>query len=245
MTKFLASVRNADEAETALQAGADIIDLKEPDGGALGAVSPKTAAVVVAQIGGRAKVSATIGDLPMVPESVQAAIETTAKTGADYVKFGVFPGPGAEACLGALVPPAGGAGLVAVLFADDLPKFEYLPILKNIGVAGVMLDTRRKGHGSLLDHLHLASLRRFVETVQQEGVMAGLAGSLKPHHLQYLLPLQPDLLGFRGALCDGETRNNAMDAARCAKIRALIPQEVRQEPLTQSPLPDGGAAPIC
>ena len=42
MTLFLASVRDVAEAETALLAGADIIDLKDPAQGALGAVDPAT-----------------------------------------------------------------------------------------------------------------------------------------------------------------------------------------------------------
>ena len=47
MTLFLASVRDAAEAETALLANADIIDLKDPAQGALGAVDPETTRRVV------------------------------------------------------------------------------------------------------------------------------------------------------------------------------------------------------
>ena len=65
MTLFLASVRDPAEAELALAAGADIVDLKDPGQGALGAVAPGVIAACVAAIAGRAPVSATIGDLPM------------------------------------------------------------------------------------------------------------------------------------------------------------------------------------
>ncbi len=68
MTAMLASVRTLDEALLALAGGADIIDLKDPARGALGALDQATARNIVAAIGGRAPVSATIGDLPsMVP----------------------------------------------------------------------------------------------------------------------------------------------------------------------------------
>src|SRR5712691_8352699 len=50
MTKFLASVRDVSEAEIALAAGADIIDLKEPARGALGAVEPAIIAAAVRRI---------------------------------------------------------------------------------------------------------------------------------------------------------------------------------------------------
>src|SRR5262245_29278297 len=64
-TLFLASVRDAAEAELAIGAGADIVDLKDPEGGALGALPPATIEACVRAIGGRVPVSATIGDLPL------------------------------------------------------------------------------------------------------------------------------------------------------------------------------------
>ena len=65
LTLFLASVRDAEEAELALRAGADIVDLKDPEQGALGALTPDTIAACVKQVAGRAPVSATIGDRPL------------------------------------------------------------------------------------------------------------------------------------------------------------------------------------
>jgi len=65
MTLFLASVRDAGEAEMAMTAGADIIDLKDPHSGALGALNLKTIASCVRSIARRAPVSATVGDLPL------------------------------------------------------------------------------------------------------------------------------------------------------------------------------------
>ncbi|TIQ75182.1 MAG: dihydroneopterin aldolase, partial [Mesorhizobium sp.] len=42
MTRMLASVTGVDEAEIALSGGVDIVDLKDPKAGALGAVSTQT-----------------------------------------------------------------------------------------------------------------------------------------------------------------------------------------------------------
>src|SRR5215213_5588834 len=61
--KLLVSVRDAAEAEAALEGGADWIDLKEPARGALGAVDASTAREVIACIAGRAPVSAAAGEL--------------------------------------------------------------------------------------------------------------------------------------------------------------------------------------
>ncbi len=74
MTLFLASVRDAEEAELALRAGADIVDLKDPGQGALGALAPDTIAACVKHVAGRAPISATIGDLPLEGDKVRAAV---------------------------------------------------------------------------------------------------------------------------------------------------------------------------
>jgi hypothetical protein len=36
--------------------------------------------------------------------------------------------------------------------------------------------------------------------------------------------LEPDVLGFRGALCREGLRGRALDAEACAAIRALLPR---------------------
>ena len=79
---MLASVRSPEEALFALRAGADLIDAKEPSDGTLGAVGPETLRAIVAAVGRRRPVSATVA----VPSSawlsraacVPAAISWTA-----------------------------------------------------------------------------------------------------------------------------------------------------------------------
>src|ERR1700758_3746331 len=66
MIRMLASVRNLDEARDAAGAGADLIDLKEPGAGALGAVSAPQIARIVHSLRAeypRLPISAAIGDL--------------------------------------------------------------------------------------------------------------------------------------------------------------------------------------
>lgn len=223
MTLFLASVRDAAEAETALLARADIIDLKDPAQGALGAVDLETTRQVVDLIAGRLPISATIGDLPMQPEAIRGAVIERASCGVDYVKFGLFPGGDPQACFQALRPIASRVRLILVLFADALPAFDAVSAASDIGAAGIMLDTADKHAGSLLTHLDASSIASFVAHAKAQGLMVGLAGSLKAADIPELLTLSPDLLGFRGALCRGQ-RSASLDAASCASIRALIPR---------------------
>jgi len=188
----LASVRDAGEAETAMTAGADIIDLKDPQSGALGALDLKTIASCVRSIARRAPVSATVGDLPLDGETIRDAVLATAASGVDYVKLGLFPGGDARACLRLLEAERSRVHLILVLFADALPDFDAVGEAARIGAAGVMLDTAGKSGGSLLDHLSLDTLARFVAAAKGEGLTVGLAGSLKANHVPQLLGLGPD-----------------------------------------------------
>jgi len=63
MTGLLVSVRNVEEAAAALNGGADVIDVKEPDHGALGAASIETITAIQEFVDGRVPVSAACGEL--------------------------------------------------------------------------------------------------------------------------------------------------------------------------------------
>jgi dihydroneopterin aldolase len=227
MTRFLASVRDGVEAEAALAAGADIIDLKDPAQGALGALDAGIIAACITTIAGRAEISATVGDLPMDPDTVRSAILATAATGVDYVKLGLLPGGNAQACLDLLAAETEAVRLILVVFADASPGFDAVKEAARIGAAGVMLDTARKDGRSLLDHLPFDRIADFVAAARARRLLAGLAGSLRARDVPALLPLAPDLLGFRGALCREGDRGGALDRKACTSIRALIPGRYR------------------
>jgi dihydroneopterin aldolase len=71
--------------------------------------------------------------------------------------------------------------------------------------------------------MDVTALARFVDAAHAEGLMAGLAGSLETPDIPRLLPLKPDVLGFRRALCAGHDRQAGLDAEAVAAVRALIP----------------------
>jgi dihydroneopterin aldolase len=224
MTLLLASVRDAAEAETAIGAGADIVDLKDPREGALGALAPETIDSCVRAVARRVPVSATIGDLPLEGDAVRSAVLATAARGVDYVKLGVFPGAEAERCFDLLATLATETRLIVVLFADALPQFDAIGIAARTGAAGIMLDTMGKGAGSLPDLISNEQIAAFTSAARAGGLTIGLAGSLKASHVPDLLTLRPDLLGFRGALCHDGKREAPLDPVRLGAIRALIPE---------------------
>lgn len=227
---FLASVTNASEAEIALGGGADIIDCKDPAAGALGALPLATVRDIVIRVDGRASVSATVGDLPSDPEVMRAAAIAMAETGVDVVKVGFFGEEDPRAAISALGSACSrSTKLVAVLMADQAPDFAVLKALRDARFAGVMLDTADKAAGSLTTVLPLRQLGEFLRIARAHDLFAGLAGSLRERDIAVLTPLEPDMLGFRGALCTAGRKGaieadcviavrRAMDNARFANV---------------------------
>jgi dihydroneopterin aldolase len=222
MTRLLASVTDCPEAETAIAAGADIIDLKDPSRGALGALPLDAIRSIVQQVAGRRPVSATIGDLPSDPGLMTDAIRATAATRVDYVKVGFFTTENLGDCQRAIAPLSRGRSVVAVLFADLSPPLEDLAGFAGAGFAGVMLDTADKSRGGLTAHASLGDLRAFVDQARALGLLCGLAGALRIDDIPALLGLAPDYLGFRGALCRSDQRQERVDPLRLLAVRRAI-----------------------
>lgn len=221
MTRMLASVTGVEEALLVANGGADLIDLKDPASGALGALPEGTLRAVRRALP-RHPVSATIGDLPLEPGTVREAVIRTAACGVDYVKVGLFPGGDLEATLDGLRPLAQTTPLIAVLMADHLIALSLVDRVAQSGFRGVMLDTADKGKGPLTEIRPPSFLERFVERGKSRGLLTGLAGSLRLRDIDVLLPLQPDYLGFRSALCRGG-RQQGIDPRLLMAIRHRIP----------------------
>ncbi|HEY6992155.1 MAG TPA: (5-formylfuran-3-yl)methyl phosphate synthase, partial [Xanthobacteraceae bacterium] len=130
-------------------------------------------------------------------------------------------------CIRALSPLARRTRIVGVMFADRGADNGLLELMTTSGFAGAMLDTAEKRAGRLIDCMDVAALRGFVGACRDHGLMAGLAGSLEPPDVPRLLLLEPDYLGFRGALCVGRDRTARIDPAAIAVIRELIPFDAR------------------
>lgn len=222
MTGFLASVMNVAEARIALTHGADIIDLKNPLAGALGALPLETVREIVRAVDGEKPVSATIGDLPLTPHSVLPAVQVMAATGVDMVKIGLFEQGQTEACLQQLGGMAKQTRLVLVMFADVACDWSLMPMLAQAGFYGAMLDTAHKNGRRLVDSVDKKRLAEFVAQAKSLGLKTGLAGSLTTGDAQWLKNLGADYLGFRGALCNKSNRANGLESSRVGRAARLL-----------------------
>lgn len=231
MTRMLASVSSAVEAAVALAGGADIIELKPNMPGAvtLGAVGASVDA-----IRRRCLVSVGLGEPPMQPGPIVAAVREIGAMGVGQVNLRLHPGGDVAACINALAEASAHVKLVAVFLADMAPDLSLLPLLKRCGFTGAMLDIHDKATGTLIDHFDLSRLRGFIDNCRAAGLTTGFAGSLEMPDIPRLLVLRPDVLGFHGTLCNS---GGTIELARVQAVRRLIPAENQAPNADDRPLP--------
>ena len=216
MTALLASVASLDEA-LVIEDCVDVVDLKDPRAGALGALPVERVAEIVQYLGARRIVSAALGTF-VDEASVVHAAAAMAATGADFVKIGLADSARGSGVLCAAAASTQRSRLVAVMFADRAPRFDVLDEIARAGFVGAMLDTADKRRGTLLDCLAPSRLRAFVEHARALGMFAGLAGSLREEHLAEVLACRPDFVGLRGALCEDANRTARISRAKTEAI---------------------------
>jgi uncharacterized protein (UPF0264 family) len=234
---LLVSVRSADEALDALAGGADVIDIKEPLRGPLGAADRQTIADVVRAVDGRAPVTAAAGELvDLLPQVDANSIEPMAP-GVSLVKIGLAHCGGMCDWQGywrrASAALTGGDGTshaltVAVSYADwhaaaaPAPASIHSAALE-FRCRVVLIDTWDKSTGSLFDHWPYDELRSFVERVRASGLAIVLAGSLSGSNLLAATDLRPQLVAVRGAACD-DGRDSTVSQFQIAGLRQSMNQ---------------------
>lgn len=207
MTRLLVSVRNVAEAMCAWEAGAALIDVKEPLRGSLGAADAGEIATVVEAVAGRVPVSAALGELVDWPTQ---GVELPGQL--SFAKLGLAGCSSSTDWLdrwsAALKSLPAGTKPVAVVYADwrtaqaPRPK-DVLQAARQLGCAAALVDTYDKTQGGLLDHWPLADLTDFVAAARDAGLLVVLAGSLTLTTIPRVLPVAPDYIAVRGAACRG------------------------------------------
>ena len=137
MTGMLASVTTIAEAEIALQANVDIIDIKNPHEGALGALEINGVKDIVRKVNRVVPTSATIGDIKPDDPDLFKYILDMSDTGVDYVKVGLFENKISDNFIKVISNAAKNINLVVVLFAENyLGESSIEPFLKT-GIANL------------------------------------------------------------------------------------------------------------
>jgi uncharacterized protein (UPF0264 family) len=237
-------VRSTDEAEAALAGGADVIDIKEPEQGPLGAANPQTMAGIVRVVAGRAPVTAAAGELLDV--GARSAMRTIESIPSSILLCKI----GLRGCgdrfgwqdlwkeAAAHCRAAGNCSrLVAVVYADwaaQAPRpTDVLRVAVEHNCPALLIDTWDKSRGNLLDYWSTDELRTFITHVHSHQMAIVLAGSLSGPSLEMVAGLSPDLVAVRGAACENG-RGGTVSAQRVSALKQLITSADRQSPLTAS-----------
>jgi (5-formylfuran-3-yl)methyl phosphate synthase len=218
--RLLVSVVSVEEARGALAGGADIVDVKDPAEGALGAPSPEVLSDVVAAVGSAVPVSVALGDLPGLPHTAALAARGAELSGARYVKVGlrgVRELDGAVAMMRAVVSAVGPqTAVIAAAYADasalDPPALApfWLPALvERTGIAGALVDTFIKDGRGLYAWMSEPELGELVARTRGAGRSFAIAGQLRRGDLRRV---DADVVGVRSAVCRGGDRSADLDA---------------------------------
>lgn len=233
--KLLISVTSAIEAQAAYQGGADIIDIKNPAEGALGAASVKALHDIQAALPPASSLSAALGESNSAPGVLALAAYGAVTFGVRYVKIGLLTPVPTEAITllqqvqAALHLSNPECALIAVGYADAaeigaLP-WKLLPeVARAAHINGCMVDTALKDGRRLFDHCAEATLAHWLAECRTVGLLGALAGSLSSADLPALRRLRPDVVGFRGAACWGDRVNGQVQADLVAALRAGLPR---------------------
>jgi (5-formylfuran-3-yl)methyl phosphate synthase len=224
------SVVDAGEARVAVDAGVDIVDVKNPAEGSLGAPRPSVIGQVREAVPPERPVSVAIGDLPNLPGTAALAALGAARSGAGYLKVGLWGTPAIDEAVAVLraVRDAveGGAAVIAAAYADaervpggPLPPGEVVEAARRAGVGGCLLDTAIKDGRGLFDWLTPEAVERLVGMGHAAGLEMALAGALREEDLSLVRATGADIAGVRAAACRDGSRGAPLDAERIGRLR--------------------------
>ena len=236
--RLLASVTREDEVRAAVEGGADILDVKNPAEGSLGAPVPglvRRICELAPQEREGMAVSVAIGDAPMLPGTMALAALGAASCGVEYVKIGLR-GPKdahqAEELLTAVCRAVRDGFpktlIMAAGYADArecgcVPPEVMPDVAARAGADGCMLDTLIKGaERSLFTILDSDQIGGFVRRCRELGLTSALAGSLKIGDMPLLCRIRPDIVGVRSAICNGGRTGGSVDAAAVRRLKEAM-----------------------
>ena len=249
-TRLLVSVRNVAEAEAAIEGGCDVLDIKEPDRGAMGMADPtmiRAIAACVRELNSAIAVSAALGEITdweparavpkLLPEIAYLKLGTAGlgnvrdwatRLAKVMERFDMklqadakTPGETASDHSGR------NTRWIAVGYADwELARGprpeEIITKAANCGCSGVLLDTFSKAEHRLVDWLSILRLESLAALARAHGLLLALAGRLQIADLPLLRTVRPDIIGIRSAACRSGIRTSDVDSDAVRAFRVAL-----------------------
>ncbi len=217
--KLLVSPQNTAEAIECVRGEADIIDVKNPVEGSLGANFPWIIKEIREIVPEHIPISATLGDIPYKPGTVALAALGAARSGASYVKVGLFGTKNKDEAIEvmkAVTKTISKFSLPVEVVAAGYAEGKEIGCINPLLIPEIaheskthfaMIDTYNKKNGkSIFDLLDFEDLTHFIQTARKWNIGVALGGSITLKHIPTLKRLKPDIVGIRGAVCDDQDR---------------------------------------
>jgi uncharacterized protein (UPF0264 family) len=235
MIRLLVSPTDDTDALDAVKGGADIIDVKNPSEGSLGAPLPILIRKVRESVPQGIPISAALGDVPTLPGTIAQAALGAAIAGADYVKLGLM-GPRniddairiVKAVVNTLAYFNSKIITVAALYADyeragTLQPAELPKIAENGGAGFAMIDTAIKDDKHIFEFIDQSEIAEFLQDCRERRIHTALAGSLSNQSFESAVRLMPDVIGVRKAALQGDDRISArVDSNAVKRLKSII-----------------------
>jgi len=232
---LLISPINTQEAREAINGGADIIDVKNPKEGSLGANFPWVIRKIREITPKSMQVSATLGDVPYKPGTVSLAAAGAVASGADYIKVGLYGTKNYSEALEVMENVVrtvnefnSDAIVVASGYADAhrvgaIDPMEIPRVAAESGSDLAMVDTAVKDGKTLFDFMNEEAISKFTEETHNYGLKSALAGSVTQEQMPLLAELGCDVAGIRGAACVGGDRNSgSIHHEAVARLKQMV-----------------------
>lgn len=225
---LLVSVRSVAEAAAAMGGAADVVDIKEPLRGPLGAADGDVIRAISYHIAGQVPLAACAGEL----KDLQAGglAELTRSCQLWTVKIGLAgmrKNPDWKRRLNdAAAELPAGCQLVPVAYADWFQAKAPSPTevsryASGAGLRWVLVDTFDKSSGNLFARWDERAIQSWIHQARREDLRVALAGRLSGESIVQAAALQPDIIGVRGAVCRG-ARTEEVVSQSVAELKRQI-----------------------
>jgi len=233
--RLLVSVRSAAEAAAAIEGGAQVLDVKDPERGSLGCPAPSTLNSIchAAVASGRRDIPVTVAlgectdwvdqtPFPLPERVTMAKIGLSGLgTAPDWKHHWLLVRRRFEAIRGSAI------AWVAVAYLDQADAGS--PSIDDIAdaaidtdCAGLLLDTFNKSSGRIFDHISPQRLTRLADRMHADGRFIAAAGRLNIDDIARLSTLPVDIVAVRSAACEKEDRQSAVTASRVIACLAAL-----------------------
>ena len=225
-SSLLISVKNIDEIKK-IYKFANIVDLKNPSDGALGAWKIGQVSQALNIYKNKICFSATLGNI-IKDEIILKELLKFDDLGLEYIKIGIF-----HDCIGELEEFINSlkyinlkTKLVAVFFAENKKLINH--VKKNISLflnskfSILLIDTFNKRSKGLLEIYKLDFLNSLILLAKKNNLKIGLSGKIRKDQIFELLRLNPSIIGIRSAVCAKFRREQMISAKLAEEIRALF-----------------------